>query len=128
VPFAEPFIRQGFSSQGVSKASIATNDCNFLSLGILLLELCFGKRLEDHPLRRKYPATDNVDANRAFDLMAAKRWSHNIRDEDGPEFKAAVQWCFIEGDNASKDWRSEMIKHVIRPLELCQEHFKIGAA
>ena len=126
--FNEPFIRQGFSPEYYAyPAGSDANDCNFFSLGILLVELCFGTRLEDHPLRRKHAATDDVEAKQAFDLMAAIKWSRGICDEGGEDYAAAVSWCFTGAGNLSKDWRAEMIKNVIRPLEMCQEHFKTTA-
>ncbi|KAF2184167.1 hypothetical protein K469DRAFT_580827, partial [Zopfia rhizophila CBS 207.26] len=96
------------------------------SLGILLLELCFGRRLEDHPLRRKHPTGDE-QSKQAFDFMAALQWSKSVKGEGGDDYTSAVKWCFIEGSNANQSWRSEIIKNVIRPLELSQEHFKTAA-
>jgi len=127
VPFSEPFIRQGFSSEQTPPPGPDDDDYNFSSLGILLLELCFGERLEDHRLRRKHAATDDADAKRAFDLMAAVQWSRGVCDEGGEDYAAAVTWCFTGAGSGSKNWRTEMIKNVIRPLEMCQEHFKTAA-
>jgi hypothetical protein len=123
--YGEPFIRQGFSHDSASNTTAEANDCNFFSLGIVLLELCFGKRLEDHPLRKKHSVGD-AGSKHAFDLIAALQWSRNVCDEAGEDYHATVKWCFTGAGDMSKDksWRSEIIKNVIRPLELCQEHFK----
>jgi hypothetical protein len=52
LPYSEPFIRRDFSiNPEISNTDTASY--NFYSLGILLLELCFGRRLEDHPLRQR---------------------------------------------------------------------------
>lgn len=126
VPYHEPFIRQGFSVPHPVTSNTEANDCNFYSLGILLLELCFGRRLEDHPLRKKHPAGAG-EAKQAFDLMAALKWSQSVGDEGGDDYASAVNWCFTGASNASQSWRSEIIKKVIRPLEMCQEHFKTVA-
>ena len=124
IPYYEPFIRQGFSLQNVTIPGAEANDRNFYSLGILLLELCFGQRLEDHPLRKRYP--DSTGENKqAFDLTVALRWSQSVDDEGGNDYASAVKWCFTSGtNNANNSWRGEIIKNVIRPLEACQEHFK----
>jgi hypothetical protein len=115
----EPFIRQSFSlDHEANTTKIAS--CNFYSLGILLLELCFGQRLEDHPLRKKHP----TEAKEAFDLMAALEWSQRVGDEAGDDYASAVKWCFTGANSSNQSWRSEMIKNVIRPLEACQQHFK----
>jgi hypothetical protein len=127
IAFGEPFIRQGFATEQTSATNFDVGECNFFSLGILLLELCFGKRLQDHPLRRKHADTGNADAKQAFDLMAAIQWSRGVCDEGGEDYDAAVKWCFTGAGDVSKNWRAEMIKNVIRPLEMCQEHFKTAA-
>ncbi|KAF1950557.1 hypothetical protein CC80DRAFT_426743 [Byssothecium circinans] len=126
IAFSEPFIRQGFCEQDTSVINEA-KECNFFSLGILLLELCFGKRLEDHPVRRNYPAGD-AESKQAFDLMAAIQWSRSVSDEGGDDYATAVRWCFTGAGDASKNWRTEIIKNVVRPLEMCQEHFRTASS
>lgn len=121
--FAEPFIRQGFSTSDSNEA----NECDFFFLGILLLELCFGRRLEDHPLRRKHP-TGDAESKQLFDLKAAIQWSRSVCDEGGEDYAAAVKWCFTGAGDMSKNWRPEIIKNVIQPLERCQEHFRTASA
>lgn len=123
VPYHEPFIRQGFQLHHPVTSNVEANDYNFYSLGILLLELCFGRRLEDHPFRKKHPVGTG-EAKQAFDLMAALKWSQSVDDEGGDDYASAVKWCFTGANNAYQSWRGEIIKNVIRPLEMCQEHFK----
>ena len=125
VPYHEPFIRQGFPLYPATSDAEGTS-YNFYSLGILLLELCFGQRLEDHPLRTKYP-TEAGETKRAFDLMAALEWTRSVEDEGGDDYASAVKWCFTGANNTNSSWRGEIIKNVIRPLEICQEHFKTAA-
>ena len=127
VLYQEPFIRQGFGTHRLTDLPTKANICNFSSLGILLLELCFGRRLDDHPLRKKHPA-ETGEAKQAFDLMAALKWSQEVRDEGGDDFASAVKWCFLTGTkDRNRSWRGEIIENVIRPLEQCQEHFKAVA-
>jgi hypothetical protein len=127
VPYHEPFIRQGFPLHTAASSNAEANDCNFFSLGILLLELCFGRRLEDHPLRKKHPAGAG-ETKQAFDCMAALKWSQSVRDEGGDDYASAVKWCFTGAQNTDPSWRCDIIKNVIRPLEICQGHFKAAAA
>ncbi|KAF7509479.1 hypothetical protein GJ744_008042 [Endocarpon pusillum] len=126
VPYHEPFIRQGFPLHHPATSNAEANNCNFYSLGILLMELCFGRRLEDHPFRKRHPA-EAGETKQAFDLMAALKWSQSVGDEGGDEYASAVKWCFTGANNANQSWRGEIIKNVIRPLEMCQEHFKTVA-
>lgn len=126
--YDEPFIRQGFPSAHTGTLDTGTKDHDFASLGILLLELCFGRRLEDHPLRQKYPDTAG-QSKQAFDLMAALKWCQGVGDEGGDEYASAVKWCFFtSATNGNKSWRGELIKNVIRPLEKCLECFKTVAS
>jgi hypothetical protein len=127
IPYGEPFIRQGFPQKHHVSTNAEIAECNFYSLGILLLELCFGRRLEDHPFRKKHP-TDDADAKQAFDIMAALKWSASVSGEGGDDYAAAVKWCFTGATDKEKNWRGEIIRNVVRPLELCQEHFKTAAA
>ncbi|KLJ12441.1 hypothetical protein EMPG_12518 [Blastomyces silverae] len=126
IPFGEPFIQQDFPLNPPSPLDAETNDCNFYSLGILLLELCFGRRLEDHPLRRKHPVGDE-QSRQTFDLKAAWEWSNIVQEEGGDDYALAVGWCFREGSKVNQSWRGEIVENVIRPLELCQGHFKAAA-
>jgi hypothetical protein len=123
ISYSEPFICQGFSLNPLPSSKVEASEYNFYSLGILLLELCFGQRLEDHHLRKRYPAGSG-EAKQAFDLKAALKWSQSVSDEGGDDYAAAVKWCFTGTNSSDQSWRGEIIKNVIRPLEMCQEHFK----
>ncbi|KAH7130071.1 hypothetical protein B0J11DRAFT_522358 [Dendryphion nanum] len=122
IPYHEPFIRQGFDTF----ATPGADDCNFYSLGILLLELCFGRRLEDHPSRKSRPVGDK-DTKQALDVLAALGWSNSVLDEAGEDYSMAVKWCLSGHSHLNKQWRGEIVRNVVRPLEMCQEHFKTSS-
>jgi hypothetical protein len=125
VPFHEPFIRQGFSLPHHRTLDNQANDCNFYWLGILLLELCFGRRLEEHPLCKKH-AGEAGEAKKALNLVAALTWSHSVREEGGNEYASAVQWCFsTTAKETGQFWQGEIIKNVITPLEKCLKYFEM---
>jgi hypothetical protein len=130
IPYDEPFIRQGFphSHSHLSSTDSFANDCNFYSLGILLLELCFGCRLEDHRLHKKHPSTTDIATKHALDVMAALKWSGSVSDEGGDDYATAVKWCFTGVTDREKNWRGEIVRNVVRPLEKCMEHFQTAAA
>ncbi|KAH7082519.1 hypothetical protein BKA63DRAFT_549107, partial [Paraphoma chrysanthemicola] len=89
VIFGEPFIEKGFHGTATSR-NHSTTDFNFQSLGIILLELCFGHRLEDHPIRRKYAPGNDAQSEAAFDLVAAIAWLQNVEEEAGADYAWAV--------------------------------------
>jgi hypothetical protein len=128
-PYGEPFIRQGFahSHTYLSSTDSSENDCNFYSLGILLLELCFGYRLEDYHLRKKQLSTTDAATKHAFDVVAALKWSSSVSDEGGDDYATAVKWCFTGVTDGEKNWRGELVRNVVRPLEKCMEHFHAAA-
>jgi hypothetical protein len=128
-PYGEPFIRQGFPHDHTHLSPIDSlvDDCNFYSLGILLIELCFGRRLEDHPYRKKYQATTDVESKHAFDVLAALKWAGNVSGEGGDDYATAVKWCFTGTTDREKNWRGEIVRNVVRPLEICMEHFQTAA-
>jgi hypothetical protein len=127
--YGEPFIQQGFRNDHAHLSPIDSlaKDCKFYSLGILLLELCFGCRLEDHPLRKKYPTATDVEAKHAFDVTAALKWSGRVSGEGGDDYATAVKWCFMSATDGEKNWRCEIVKNVVQPLELCMKHFRTAA-
>ena len=103
--------------------SPSNNDRSIITLGILLLELCFGATLESHPIRAKYPPVDGPQ-KAYIDLAAALEWNEQVNEEAGPEFANAINWCLkSNGSNtASDDLRFELYENVVKPLQECHQH------
>jgi hypothetical protein len=130
LPYGEPFIRQGFLDSYPQPSSIGSPaaDRNFYSLGILLLELCFGHRLQDHPLRKNNLETADAETENAFDIVAALLWSTSVSEEGGDDYATAVMWCFTGAAGQKGEWRKQFVRNVIRPLETCMKHFETASA
>jgi hypothetical protein len=118
IPYHEPYIRRGFSPPPSARED---KEYALKSLGILLLELCFGSPLEDQPQRQKFPSRAG-DLERAFDQLAAREWLEDGADEGGEDYASAIKWCLDE-KLTTDSWPGDFIRYVIRPLEACQEHF-----
>lgn len=119
----EPFIRTGFS-HAASEGTTASWSVQLL--GIMLLELCFGQRLQDHPSRPKY-TTATAEEEQMLDLVVAMTWAKGVEDEAGYDYGAAVDWCLKGGSKniqARDAWRDDVIKNVIIPLGKCQSHWE----
>jgi hypothetical protein len=103
----------------------ANEDHSVASLGMLLLELCFGKLLEDHPIRRSMPVMSGPQ-NFYLDLAAALQWSEQVVDEAGPAYAGAVKWCLSQSTVGTKDekWRAELYENVVKPLQECHDHLR----
>ncbi|KAK4212993.1 hypothetical protein QBC37DRAFT_464729 [Rhypophila decipiens] len=90
-------------------------------LGIILLELCFGQRLESQYNKMPLPSGGGTsraklteEGERFFDLCVAKSWLYEVEEEAGPAYFEAVAWCL--GSASSDKWRVDMLKNVVEPL------------
>lgn len=92
-------------------------------LGILLLELCFGKIMEDQSYRKKLPVGANDQEKNGFDILAARDWQCHVNEEAGGDYAEAVSWC-LGGNRITplERWRQEMLRRVIQPLHRCREY------
>lgn len=98
------------------------NNRPFLTLGIMLLELCFGTTLENHETRRKLGSGDPT-ISVYLDLAAALEWHVSVLEEAGPKYAAAVKWCLEKVIQVSQDgnWRNQFLHEVVEPLQSCSE-------
>lgn len=124
-PYIVHDVEQTDTQQG---AAYVTSDRLLQTLGILLIELCFGTALEDHEIRKQYSANNegrasNPDLVAALDLAVALEWSRSVGGEAGALYSDAVQWC-LRGQvaDASDDkWREELFSNVVLPLRSCHD-------
>ncbi|KHE85155.1 hypothetical protein GE21DRAFT_1206956 [Neurospora crassa] len=138
----EPYVQHPFVGKSPSHkhGPHMPKGTSFDQLGIILLELCFGKRLRDQPCRRRYDekfAASNDDLRAIYDVAAAKDWQGKVLGEAGPDYAAAVNWCLggnrgyssskgeLEskaGNRAIERWRKDMLIKVVGPLKMCCEY------
>ncbi|KAI1204104.1 uncharacterized protein F4807DRAFT_448951 [Annulohypoxylon truncatum] len=133
----QPYLKREFTISSRSKSSqqqqplmigdIPINGDNirryesFELIGIVLLELCFGQLLEEHPVRKQWPAGDNELEKYKFDVVAARQWANEVNEEAGTDFDEAIRWCFEGCRNIPpENWRQEMFQHVVHPLDNCR--------
>ncbi|KAM6529142.1 hypothetical protein FALCPG4_007291 [Fusarium falciforme] len=124
----QPHIRRQFnnsiektgsdSNPGATKLTDALDQ-----LGIILLELCFGKALEQQPCRKKWPEGRDAGEVAGFDLLAARDWQCQIPEEAGLDYAEAVGWCLDRGKSKPPErWRKDMLQSVVHPLQRCREY------
>jgi hypothetical protein len=121
----QPYISRNFAPAPTPSEN--PDDRSLPSLGIMLLELCFGTALEDHESRRKYPL--GATPNHFLDMAAALEWSLRVVEEAGPEFADAILWCLHnmpgsgDADGKLDKWREELFLKVVEPLKYCCDQF-----
>ncbi|KAL4878730.1 hypothetical protein BJY04DRAFT_220797 [Aspergillus karnatakaensis] len=118
------FIRE-YGAQAEQKAPLTAAEAlqqardSLFSLGVTLLELLFGFKLEAHPLRPRY--VSNGQPNEYTDLCTAKKWREEAETEFGPEFAEAIRHC-IDGDLGpafnldNSEFVDSVLTHVIEPI------------
>jgi hypothetical protein len=95
------------------------------TLGIVLLELCFGKLLGEQSCRLKFSNTGHSTIERALDVQAAKEWHGEIEEEAGHDYSVAVGWCLGGILSTPPDrWREAMNSKVVHSLESCHRYLQ----
>lgn len=95
------------------------------TLGIVLLELRFGKLLREQSFRLKYSTTGDSTVETALDIQAAKEWHGEIEEEAGHDYSVAVGW-YLRGilSTPPDRWREVMHGKVVCPLESCHKYLQ----
>ncbi|KAI6816919.1 hypothetical protein KC332_g1267 [Hortaea werneckii] len=119
VDFETPHVIAGLDNQAKTSDGHSPRDETFWSLGIVLLELCFGKRLETHDLWSSSFARNPLDPFQR--LAIAQEWARDVELEADTDFAEAVPWCLQRApiDASRNEWRKEFVQSVIHPLERC---------
>jgi hypothetical protein len=130
----QPYISRPLSKQtqinSISMSSpqaSSTFQESIHNLGIMLLELCFGKAIEEHELCVSI-STENERIRQAFVYGIASDWAQHVLGEAGPDYSGAVYWCLHHntvGDGNDEGWREDMIARVVEPLKICHDHLVV---
>ena len=111
---------QARSKQADESAEEATK--YLFALGVMLLELCFGKSLEDNPARESYLGSDGKP-NDWTDFATARNWQKSATGEIGPDYAEAIRKCIfcafpLPYNNLSDDRFSEAVhSEVVEPVK-----------
>jgi hypothetical protein len=91
------------------------------NLGICLLELCFGFKLEKYKNHKGLSAYDAILVS-SMDHAAAVLWCDDVYEEAGSEFAEAVKWCLQWRSQDDESWREDIWAHVVVPLHNCSKY------
>lgn len=127
-----PYVAEHFVSSNVPQrvepparqSPTAMDSCtkSIVALGIMLLELCFGEKLEDQPIRRKYLQEDGKP-NDYTDLCTAKEWHGRVYSEYGDALSDAIRRCLDcafgpKPNFADDEFKQAIYSDVIEPIEI----------
>ena len=131
------YISRDFvSSVSGTLSSFESANGGLSSLGIILLELCFGVAIEEHEIRKKFSALAyDSTISHTLDLIAALEWcDQHAVEEAGQDFASAIEWCLknttARNSREDQSWREELFIKVVEPLEECCRYLNssIGGA
>lgn len=114
--FGPPYLSRNLDNDSKSQPD-KSHDLVSESLGVVLLELCYGTRLEEFNIYKTFPVRPE-QPNHSFRLRIATALCENVVDEAGPEMQAAIKWCLKNrrSDINEHKWRREFFSVVVLPL------------
>lgn len=115
--FSQPHIHHNPEVTADTPQGISDHQSIFrhspVDFGILLLELCFGRTLED---RQRTASGDR--------FMEALDWQKEVDGETGSGYSNAVLWCLVGYRSRPEKWREEMFQTVVKPLEMAYQYLQ----
>lgn len=112
-----PYLSKHFVTTQTSTSFTSKPDRSFVSLGIVLLELCFGQRFDECSFWSQ-PGYAALKANPNMRLTVAFDWLEGVEEDAGVDYSSAVEWTLRQAPVAVKDntWRQDFAENVVQPL------------
>ena len=119
----EPYILAGFEASNASP-SATQKDGSFSTLGIVLLELCFGYLLEDHKMWKQNPIYASLKTDPNMRQTVACEWLGDVEGEAGEDYANAVNLTLRQAPAVLQDdkWRVDFAQSVVQPLQRYYEY------
>ncbi|KAL4911386.1 hypothetical protein BDW74DRAFT_184750 [Aspergillus multicolor] len=123
-PTASPKSATGITTYQESRASL-------LSLGIIIMELWFGKGIEGLPFRNQFLGPDGLN-NEFTDFNTAQKWQEQTLEEGGLELHNITRRCIYCAFNAASqdlangEFRQAVYDDVIQGLERILARYEEG--
>ncbi|KAM0716495.1 hypothetical protein Q7P37_007940 [Cladosporium fusiforme] len=121
VQLEQPYLRRTFMPASHANLPVAF-DIPFATLGIVLLELCFGMTLDQSPFRDQH-LSPGGGRDIVQDREAAWAWADLVVGETGQEYADAVNYCFdrwrvrCKDESSDRRWREQYHQNVVEVLQ-----------
>lgn len=117
IPQTRPYIDAAFQAGQSAQAT----EAGFVSLGILLLELCFGRLINDHPMWKSESQVLSAMPRHMARKMVSVEWLKHVQWQAGMDYAQAVTWCLLYATINGPDWTVEFARNVLEPLQRCRD-------
>ena len=116
-PLGEPYLSKHFIATQTASPAAPKPDRSFVSLGIVLLELCFGHRFEECSCWSQ-PGFAQLKADPHVRQAMACQWLEDVESDAGVDYAGAVEWTLRQAPVTVKDnaWRLDFAENVVQPL------------
>ena len=106
--------------------SMSPVEAPFRDLAIILMELCFATRLENHGSWSQIESCADEGLRKLMVAGIIAEWSAKVLGAEGPKYKQAVTWCLEQPADLAHDadWRRGLAENVVAPLQQCCEWMK----
>ena len=78
--------------------------------GILLLELCYNKPLEEHPIFKSRPESET---DPLVHDAAASVWAKDVEQQWGERVAHAIGWCLHNASSRNEGWPREFAANIV---------------
>jgi hypothetical protein len=110
----QAFVKSDFNDTAPKQPGNNT----FPLLGILLLELCFNKTLEQDPQWQSWQQIPDSVSDPVLRLAVATKWARAVEDVWSLEGAQAINWCLHLAKAHHDGWREEFASNVVEPLRV----------
>lgn len=128
---SRPFISGRFKEPAKAEPQLPqmNKDRTFAALGIMLLELCDRRLLEESIWWQTLGFVDENQKSQAlYRLVVAGKWSEDVEAEEGFGMASAIKWCLNESPRSldGEQWRRDLADRVVLPIQNCCQYLSKG--
>ena len=115
-----PYVLASFEQNNIHRPAPDSQKVPLEKIARTLLQLCSGKRLEDHEGWINTSKIANDESRHAAYLELLREWSRSALKESGPKYRSAIEWCLQQHNKltVNDSWRHDFEQNIVKPLEM----------